>query len=235
MINKWLHINEMGGDPWVLPIWNAVIEATKAGKIDPVPKEISELGLYISTRLNILPRIVSRLNTEGKELFLASEHHETKYESAVGKQGYVFTIDDNLKYNLLADIDSILFELNSVCELMSTLFEKLYSHAGKYIKKNRVGFEIRKVIENAGQKADWFQNLDAHRNFFIHEGSPYIAIDISKGSGKYDLIIMKQNLKSFNDPETFIVLSELDQIVRGFALAKPIIQKALISLFSENL
>ncbi len=233
MIEKWLHINEMGGDPWILPVWSAVIKATRSGDIDPIPKELSELGLFISIRLNILPRIIARINSEVKELFLASESHESNHEFSDGTQGYAFTIDTNLKYNLLADIDSILFELNSVCELMSALFEELYFHAGKPIHEGKVGFEIKRVIEKTGQDAGWFQNLDLHRNFFIHEGAPYIAIDISKGVGKYDLIIMKKNLKSFGDPKDFIMLSEINLIVQGFALAKPIIQQALIALFTK--
>ena len=233
MVEKWLHINEMGGDTWVLPIWSAVIEATRSGDIDPLPKEVSELGLYISTRLNILPRIIVRINSEVKELFLAAKSHENKHEFNSAKQGYAFTIDTNLKYNLLMDIDSILFELNSVCELMVTLFEKLYFHAGKPIVKGKVGLEVKRLIEKAGQDAGWFQNLDNHRNFFIHEGAPYIAIDISKGVGKYDLIIMKKNLKSFDDPKDYIMLSEINQIVHGFALAKSVIQKSLITLFNK--
>ncbi|GAI36842.1 unnamed protein product, partial [marine sediment metagenome] len=174
-VAKWVYFTSkpdiadvvLTSDPWVLPIWSAVIEATRSGDIDPLPKEVSELGLFISTRLNILPRIIARINSEVKELFLASESHESKHEFYDGTQGYAFTIDANLKYNLLADIDSILFELNSVCELMSALFEKLYFHAGKPIGKGKVGLEVNRVIEKAGQDAGWFQNLDLHRNFFI--------------------------------------------------------------------
>ena len=233
MIEKWLHISEIGGDPWILPIWGAVIEATKSGDIGILPEDVGELGQYISIRLNILPRIVSRINLEVKELFLLSENHESGHEFYKGTRGYAFTIDDNLKYSLLADIDAILFELNSVCELMSSLFEKLYFHAGKPIEKGKVGLEIKRVIEKAKQNAEWFQNLDSHRNFFIHEGAPYISIDISKGSEKYDLIIMKKNLKVFDDHQKFIMLSEINQIVRGFALAKPVIQQTLIALFKK--
>ena len=124
MVKKWLHINEMGGDSWVLPIWSAIIEATESGDIDPLTKELSEFGLFISTRLNILPRIIARINREVEELFIASQNHEISHEFSDGKQGYAFTVDANLKYNLLADIDSILFELNSVCELMYRLQAK---------------------------------------------------------------------------------------------------------------
>jgi hypothetical protein len=234
MIEKWLHINEIGGDPWVRPIWTAVHEARKSGGIDPLPKEIGELGQYISTRLNILPRIINRINSEVKELYLVAKNYNKENVYTHENSGYAFTIDDTLKYNLLADIDAILFELNSVCELMSRLFEKLYCHVGKSIEKGKVGLEIKNAIQRAGQNAAWFVDLDRHRNFFIHEGAPYFAIDISKDDGKYGLIIMKKNLKRFNNPDDFITLSDINNIVQGFSSARSVIQNVLISLFEKR-
>jgi hypothetical protein len=62
MITRWLHITELGGDPWVLPIWNAANEAVKAGRVMPLPADVYRLGLHVSTRLNILPGVVQRVN-----------------------------------------------------------------------------------------------------------------------------------------------------------------------------
>src|SRR3989337_2535870 len=76
MIDKWLHIEELGGDLWVLPIWSSVNDALQKGKIKNLPAEVYELGVYISTRLNILPRIVKRINAEVTELFVVAEKHE---------------------------------------------------------------------------------------------------------------------------------------------------------------
>lgn len=73
---------------------------------------------------------------------------------------------------------------------------------------------------------------DRLRNFFIHEAAPYIAIDISGGSNKYELQIMKENLKIFENKEKFITLSELIEIVQGFIKAKPFIQDDLVDLFN---
>ncbi len=64
MVTKWLHLEELGGDPWVLPIWSAFA----AEKVPPLPKELGELGIHASTRLNLLPRIIARLNDETKAL-----------------------------------------------------------------------------------------------------------------------------------------------------------------------
>lgn len=216
MVDKWLHIEELSGDPWVLPIWSSVNDAVQKGKINSLPNEVYELGVYISTRLNILPRIVKRINADVEELFIVAGRHEESNVFAKTKKGNALRINNDLKYNIICDIDSLLFEINSVCELITKLFESLYSHAGKPLRKKMVGLKIKSIIENASQNPSWFSNLAGHRNLFIHEGAPYIAIDISRGPGDYELLIMKKNIKSFENNDEFIKLSELREIVQGF-------------------
>ena len=96
----------------------------------------------------------------------------------------------------------------------------------------KVGLKIKSVIENAKQNPSWFSVLAGHRNFFIHEAAPYIAIEISSGTGSYELLIMREHLKSFKDNKKFIRLSELNEIVQGFINSKPIIQYDLTNLFN---
>lgn len=232
MPNKWIHINNGVGDPWILPIWSAINDAESSGKASPISKEVkSQLGLSISTRLDILPRIVHRINEEVNEVYKTTKAHNKEHIFTELKEGDAFDIEENLKFNLLIDIDSLLFELNSICELMTSLFFVLYTHIGKIIKKKEVGLIIKKIIEGAGKSSDWFKELNDQRNFFMHEGAPYFAVDISEGPGKYDLLIMRENIKFFNDHSKFIKLSDINSIVEGFSIAKPIIQKHLIELY----
>lgn len=232
MPEKWIHINTKVGDPWILPIWSAVNDAESSGKSTPISKEVtSQLGLSISMRLDMLPRIVHRINEEVNEVYKATKAHNSEHIFTVQKEGYAFDIEENLKFNLLIDIDSLLFELNSVCELMTNLFFVLYTHAGKTLEKKKVGLIIKRIIEGAGKSSGWFIDLDNHRNFFMHEGAPYFAVDVSKGPGKYDLLIMKENIKVFDDQTKFIKLSEINSIVEGFLFSKPLIQEHLIKLY----
>jgi len=232
MPEKWIHINTKVGDPWILPIWSAVNDAESTGKSKPILKKIkSQLGLSISTRLDMLPRIVHRINEEVAEVYKAVEAHNSGHIFTTKREGYVFDIDENLKFNLLIDLDSLLFELNSVCELMTNLFFELYTHAGKKLDKKKVGLVIKKVIEGSGKSSDWYIDLDKHRNFFIHEGSPYFAVDVSKGQGKFDLLIMKENIKNFDDQSKFIKLSEINSVVEGFLYSRQLIQQHLIDLY----
>ncbi len=232
MVDKWLHIDERGGDPWILPIWGAAHHAVKEGKIRELPSEVYELGLHVSTRLNILPRSIRRLNVGVTELYSASTNHKPEHVFSKGTEGAALHIDNDLKYEILCDVDSLLFELNSLCELMTNLFYCLYEHAEHALEREKVGSEIKKLLEEAGQDTEWFSNLSNHRNFFIHEGAPYIAIDISEGEGRYELLVMKENIKNFEDKDKYLTISELNDMVQGFLNSKPVIQEHLVNLFS---
>jgi hypothetical protein len=232
MPEKWIHINTKVGDPWILPIWSAVNDAESTGKSKPISEGVkSQLGLSISTRLDMLPRIVHRINEEVAEVYKAVEAHNSDHIFTTKKEGYAFDIDENLKFNLLIDLDSLLFELNSVCELMTNLFFELYTHAGTKLDKKKVGLIIKKVIEGSGKSSSWFIDLGTHRNFFMHEGAPYFAVDVSNDQGKFDLLIMKENIKNFDDQSKFIKLSEINSIVEGFLYSKQLIQQHLIDLY----
>lgn len=92
---------------------------------------------------------------------------------------------------------------------------------------------IKKIIESKGFDTKWFQDLDSHRNFFIHEGAPYVAVDVSKGRNEYDLLFMKENLKSFKDSSKFVRLSELDKIIQGFISARHTLQQHLVEFIQK--
>ena len=102
MPEKWIHINTKVGDRWILRIWSAVNDAEITGKSKPISKEIkAQLGLSISTRLDMLPRIVNRINEEVVEVYKAVEAHNSDHIFTTRKEGYAFDIDENLKFNLL--------------------------------------------------------------------------------------------------------------------------------------
>lgn len=231
MVKKWIHLNELGGDPWVLPIWTSVHDAIKRGKVKEIPTDLSEQGVYISARLNFLPRIVSRINAEVVSLIDVVKTHKAEHVFSENCEGVAFPIDDDLKYQLLIDIDSLLFELNSLCELMGQFFERLHALAGTSMSKKNIGLSIKAVLDNANQDSSWFVSLDNHRNFFLHNGAPYVAVDISRSLQDIDVLIMKENIKSFSDESKFLRLSDINKIVQGFSVSKPVIQTYLRGLF----
>lgn len=232
MVKRWLHLSELGGDQWVLPVWGAVNAAVEARKVHRLSDACYNLGLHVSTRLNILPRVVRRVNEGTSQLLAAARAHGPEDVFTKSEDGYAFPVDNDLKYCLLADIDSLLFELNSACELMMQLFGLLHSHVGCPVKKGELGKAVRDAVGGTPEDFSWFQSLDKHRNFFIHEGAPYLAVDVSEEPDAYDLLIMRKNVRRFTSPKQYVALSEVNAIVQGFLGAKGKLQQHLISLFA---
>ena len=187
MVDRWIHIQDSGGDWWIQPIWSEINKSVERKKVAQPNDEMRSLGLHLSTRLDMLPRINKRVNEDVKELYTVMKKHETKHITTLQKRGVGYQIDNELKYQLLIDIDSLLFETNSCTELMQKFLVKVYQHLDLTIGSNNIGWEIRKLLTKKGQNVSWFVDLDVNRNFFTHEGSPYLAVDITDPIN-YDLL-----------------------------------------------
>ena len=232
-VTKWLHVDYIATDRWILPIWTAANRAAERGQVAALPDELGQLGLHVSTRLTMIETLIRRINTWARRLEELIATREPHHEFTAPDNGYVFSLPPDFKYAFLVDLDALLFEVNSCCGLMGRLFERVYEHAGKGLPLTPVGRTIRQVLRAAGQDAEWFAKLDGHRNFFIHEGAPYFAVDLSRAdTGHYDLLIMKRNLRSFEDERQFVRYSELRQIVGWSQNSKLPVQQHLAGLFS---
>jgi hypothetical protein len=231
-VTHWLHIEYLGGDKWVLDIWSAVTAAVKRGvATEPMP-EIRELGLHLSTRLTMLPRVYRRITEGSENIWSAISTPKPKYVSTPSHQGYAFKLKDDLKFSFLLDLDSLLFELNSVCELMVRFFELSYSCAGQRLSAKSASLEVKRVLKAARKDTQWFRNLDTHRNFFLHNGAPYFAVDLTN-SAVHDLLIMKKNLHVFDDESKFMRLTTIAAMVQGFEESREAIAQHLIDLFKS--
>jgi hypothetical protein len=213
----------------VLPIWTAANAAIKAGRSKSLTKRMSELGVHISTRLNLVPRVIQRINEGTAAVNAAVAARPTGHEFSPDTQAYALRIDKNLKFRLLLDIDSLLFEMNSLYELWCEFFKALHIHAAKKMPAKTANEAIRQVVANGGGSTSWIDELDRERNYFMHRGAPYLAIDVS--GAKYDLLFLRSNVIDLNVSNDYVRLSELDSMVRGFREAKPIVGDYLAALY----
>jgi hypothetical protein len=133
--------------------------------------------------------------------------------------GVALRVDSDLKYRLIADIDAFLFEVNSCADLMRKLFQFLHAHAGAPIADDKLTSALKDTLSQRGVDASWFRLLDRNRNFVAHGGTPYLAIDISDDA-KWDLLIMKENLLKFDEPESFFVSPSFRQLAKDSSMPR---------------
>lgn len=226
MITSWLHLDERKSDSWILPIYGSL---NKKGLLEGFGDKNKELGLALTIKLSTLPRVVSRVNDDIRAMFEQCENHEEKNIFSQDKHGVAFSVNDDLKYQIIADIELLLFEIKSSSELMTNFMMEIYKAVGIEIKDNDVGKVIKNIIEESGLDPMWFVSLSDHRNFFIHEGAPYLAIDVSNGKGNYDLIIMRENIVDLTSNDDWFSLSTINKIVSGFLDSSQALQKDMVA------
>lgn len=62
----------------------------------------------------------------------------------------------------------------------------------------------------------WIDPLREHRKHFFHQTAPWIALEVTaRNPLKCNLIIMKENLSSLDDPTTFVSEAELIEVRNG--------------------
>lgn len=186
MIKRWRRIEEIGGDYWVMPIWNAIHASVNKGRMKKHPPKLGELALYISTKLNMIPHVVNRINKGSLSIWDEVKKRDKNEDSWIDREGYGLRIDEEIKYNLLIDLDCLIFELTSCLELMRQFLYFIYKHTNKKLNGQQKEQEFKKIL-SAGQRSNsWYDELTKHRNFFIHQGAPYHAIDLTN-EGKFKI------------------------------------------------
>jgi hypothetical protein len=226
-ITKWLRLIELGDVHWVERIWSTI----KRSGIDKMPHLTARLGYYTTLKLRMIDKLIKRLNKECTYLFKQARQHEPRhvFTPATSHEGHALKVDDELKYWIMIDVDSLLFEIDSCCELVKKFLSGVYDHLQIPHDPNKMGIEIVKILEQKKKPIEWFSLLDRERNFYIHEGAPYHAIDIS--GDRYDLIIMKDNIANFDNPQDYTTLSEINKIVSGFSEGVFALQDHIVKLY----
>ena len=234
MITHWIHLEELAGDPWILQIYAAINSAVEQGRIPKPPATTYSLGLHVATRLNLLPHVVARLNESCIALYEKIKTHDEGHVFSHEREGYAFRLDTTIKYRLIADINSLLFEFNACAELIIEFAQKLYEHASRPSDKASIIKEIKGAYKEAKISSRWFMLLDINRNFIAHNGTPYVAVDVSNPD-RPALLVMKGNVLNFDDPDTFISIDDLNMISTGFSQSNDLLKSLLRNLFLPSL
>lgn len=133
-------------------------------------------------------------------------------------------------------LDSALFEFRSYLELLATFIYKFLVGIGKPppSKVRHSSGEELEVVNNRGKlnthnflrhlcdelscAEGWYAFLSKHRNFFTHNGAPYIAIEGGLvRPPEFEFLIMLTNIHNFEDAHRgdYFRLSELQDVVEG--------------------
>ncbi len=229
-IKQWLHLSELGSDPWVLPIYTAWNKAVTENRVVARPDAVNEAGLHITTRLNLVRHVMRRLRRDLSALVKEVDNHATKeHQYTPDHVGIALPVDDHMKYMMIADLHSIISEVDACIDRMKVFMETLHDHVGQHISEKQRIEMINSWMNERGIDPKWFNRLASARNFIAHVGAFYLALDTTETY--WDLLLVKGNIKQFDDPRAYVRFSSVMEIVDGFLGCREAMQAHLVALF----
>jgi hypothetical protein len=192
---------------------------------------MSELALHLTTRLNMIPMAWDQASTEATNLIAyATRRAGPDHVFRIGNEGVALTMSMLPTYKFILRIHSALFETHAASELMRNFLARARRHIG-LPRSPSLKQEFKDAIASEGGDNSWCDALEDARGFFSHEGTAYVAIDISTRSR--DILLMKRNLHEFDDESAFLRYSELAEIETGFRRSKPALRRYLAQLYAS--
>jgi len=101
----------------------AINKAVADSRMTDPGQDIDELACHLSTKLDMLPRTETRIRKNCHALKKEVQQRDPCNDYQNGRNGKALNVANDLKYELLIDIDSLIFELKSCCELIEKLLK----------------------------------------------------------------------------------------------------------------
>ena len=228
-MRRFFHIDYRPQNTWLYPIYNRLnrtnSSALKANHKRWESTELPELSLAVATKLVLLRTVVGRFNSDYQRLLQQIGENEEQIERNI-KTGTVWTVpDESLPFQLVADIDAFIFETRSAYEILgkyiTALFQLLF---GRRLTEQ----DLKEVLRRSGLDHTWTFLLQEERKLFFHNTAPWIAVAVSE-SGKYELIVLRRNARTLDEPEDYATLSQYNDIFNGFMAALERLQSHILA------
>ncbi len=187
--------------------------------------ETSELALAFITKLEMLREIVGRLDEEIRQLNDSVANDASGEVDKCIAEEWVYTLPDpRLPFRVLADLDSFLYQTKSACEVMAGFAMALFRDIlGKRPGIKAVKKEFIQFLSDASVDMGWYTSLEKLRNLFIHNTAPWLAVKrISDQPVRFDLVLLKKNVRTFDNPDEWVELDEYRKIHSGFTESLPV-------------
>ena len=90
--------------------------------------------------------------------------------------------------------------------------------------------DLKTVLREAGLDVAWTILLQDERILFFHNTAPWLALMFKDGeTDSPELLIVRENVKTLDDPETFARLADYNRIYSGLANALDKLQQHIVA------
>ena len=225
-------------------VWTALMRAeskgtVKAGTRERIERELGQTAIWLAQRDCVLQTAVKVLKDSLSSL--CDSLPEPLSIPGIGAGGIPYKVVSGKdifqdREKVLLAVDSLFFEFRAYLELLARFVFGVLKGKGHPlpVQKESASGQIHTILTKKGKlkphnfllylcnrlslNQAWYKFLVLHRNFFTHEGAPYLAIeDRMVRPPEFDFIIMRVNIHDFAKarPEDYFRLSEFTAVVCG--------------------
>jgi len=182
---------------------------------------LGELALAIATRLGIAKRVEERLRESITTL--AREVEESgQLDSLIADSSCFRPSDEKVLFDICSGVDACFFEWRSLYEVLGK-FAKTF--AIEILHTEITEAQLKGAVSGSGVPIEWMELLRDNRKLFFHQTAPWIALEItSRKPLVLAILVMKENLSSFEDAEKFVTEAELVQASNGLRRAVDVVR-----------
>jgi hypothetical protein len=215
---------------WLYPIWNALNATTSKtlreanSKRDPA---LGDFAIAVATKLAVFQTVVNRFNADYRRLLkLAAD--DSKQIKTNRETGTVWRVpNESIAYELLADVEAFIFEARSTYEILGKF---LVTFLRVIFNQVLTEGDIKTVLRDGGLDVAWTTFLRDERVLFFHDTAPWLALMFHESeTDSPELLIVRENVKTLDDPETFARLADYNGIYSGLVNALDNLQRHILA------
>ena len=203
---------------WLYPIWNALNATTSKTLREASSKRdsaLSDFAIAVATKLAIFSTVVNRFNADYRRLLKLAVDDAQQIKTN-RETGTVWRVaNEFIAYELLADIEAFIFEARSTYEILGK-----FSDTFSRVIFNQILTEedLKTVLRDGGLDVAWTTLLRDERILFFHDTAPWLALMFKDAeTDSPELLIVRENVKTLDDPEAFAHLADYNRIYAGLA------------------
>ena len=219
---KYIHIAYQSNNNWGYEVWNSINRQVDKGNVralsNELKDEIGSLVLAFSYKWDYLLIIIERLDKKVDELIEAVKKEDQLIDN------YAIEIEDAVKYPIIIDVNSFLHEIYSGLCVLDTLYQRVLIEVLNKTPENKI---FSKLLERHNNSQEWLIKFYENRGHFTHAGTPWFALS-TENDQDFEILILKENIKDFSDPDTYIRFGALNDYVHGLMYLAVRIQEHIV-------
>lgn len=219
------------GVTWLYPIWNE-LNATTSKPLQEARSNcdsaaLGDRAVAVATKLAILGTVVGRFNSDYDRLRKLATEDLKRIQINRETRTVWRLADERLAYDLLADIDAFVFEARSTYEILGKFLRAFNDAIFKQVWHEE---NLKAILREGGGDVEWTTLLRDERILLFHETAPWLALKFhDPESVSHELLIVRGNVKTLDDPESFARLADYNRIYSGLENALETLQQHIVA------